>query len=425
MKRWVLLFIFSSTIQCFAQEDPELTEAKRILSYLASDELKGRSTYSPEIEKAADFIAAEFSKAGLMPWDDSSLYRQEFVSWEGSRYKIQAEFDGLRPDPRSIIVLAALEEIEVNEGSGLGIWRIPDSLDKKYFFHEATRLISLKQDMIVVVPPPLHDQFNLLYKILDSYRESPHLVIFVKLDRQPERFSVKFRQDLQRRALTNVIGLIPGRSLAKEYVIFSAHYDHVGVRKTGGGDVIFNGANDNASGVTALVLLARHFAALKNNERSLLFIAFSGEELGLVGSSMFVNTFPIQSIVSVINIEMIGDGSRGKKKATAYITGSEKSDLIGILNTGLEDQSFRFVSDPYPAEKLFERSDNYSFSKKGVVAHTIMSTRLKSYAHYHQVSDEVRHIDFKNIVAVTRAIAGSSAGIVAGKVTPVLRRGKR
>ena len=118
-----------------------------------------------------------------------------------------------------------------------------------------------------------------------------------------------------------MIGVLEGRSKPGEAIIFSAHYDHVGIQK----GAIHNGANDNASGTTALLLLADYFAKRNDNERTLIFCAFAGEELGLFGSSAFVPHINTDSVIAVINIEMIGVSSVGRN--AFFITGAEHSNM--------------------------------------------------------------------------------------------------
>lgn len=129
--------------------------------------------------------------------------------------------------------------------------------------------------------------------------------------------------------LLNVIGVLPGNKMADEAIIFSAHYDHVGIFR-GGRDTIFNGANDNASGTTALMMLAHYFAVKKDNARTLIFCAFAGEELGLEGSNVFVNTVDCKNIIAGVNIEMIGTTNVAGKNAF-FITGEYLSSLGRIM----------------------------------------------------------------------------------------------
>ena len=229
----------------------------------------------------------------------------------------------------------------------------------------------------------------------------------------------------------NVIGAIQGHSKPGELIIFSAHYDHIGTIKTGRdlsipidarpGDDIYNGANDNASGVAAVISLAKYFNTLNNNERTLLFIAFTGEEQGLIGSQQLAEDFEADSIVAMINIEMIGRAEF--RYSHPFISGYERSDLGSILNRNYRvfggknaDKTF-FKADPYPREFLFRRSDNYSFAVKGVPAHTIQMTAPDD-RYYHTLSDEASTLDFGLMKKVINAIAISAAGLVNGIDTP-------
>lgn len=224
----------------------------------------------------------------------------------------------------------------------------------------------------------------------------------------------------------NVIGAIKGKTKPDQIIIFSAHYDHVGegsansIRNksiTGDADKIYNGANDNASGIAAVISLAKYFKALDNNERTLLFIAFTGEELGLLGSNNLAGFFETDSIIAMINIEMIG--RRGFKSSRPFITGYERSDLIKIMNKnfrllgGKESEKDFFKADIYPKEFLFTRSDNYPFALKGVPAHTITLTAPDD-DFYHTPDDETETLDFNFMKKVVYAIAIGTTGLVKG-----------
>ena len=227
----------------------------------------------------------------------------------------------------------------------------------------------------------------------------------------------------------NVIGAIMGKSKPGQLIIFSAHYDHVGTTSTnpfpddkfvGDNDQIFNGANDNASGVAAVISLAKYFKALDDNERTLLFIAFTGEELGLLGSKFLANQFQADSIVAVINIEMIGRSEY--KISKPYITGYEYSDLKKILNKnyqvfGDKNEKEFFKIDPYLKSFLFTRSDNYPFALKGVPAHSIMLTSTDD-KYYHHPDDEAWTLDYQKMKKVIKGIAFGTIGLVKGIDTP-------
>ena len=231
----------------------------------------------------------------------------------------------------------------------------------------------------------------------------------------------------------NVIGAIKGKSKPGQLIIFSAHYDHIGSISTnpypgfGGqakaekGDTIYNGANDNASGVSAVISLAKYFKALNNNERTLIFVAFTGEELGLLGSKYFVAGCEPDSIIAVINFDMIGRGQFSNSHP--FVTGYEKSDLIDILNRNYRSLPAKnserefFKRDKNTNEFLFNRSDNFSFAVKGVPAHSIMVTPSND-EYYHNLNDETRTLDFNLMKKVIRAIAIGTTGLITGKDTP-------
>ncbi len=217
----------------------------------------------------------------------------------------------------------------------------------------------------------------------------------------------------------NVMGAVQGKSLKDELVIFCAHYDHIGTSaETSSNDTIYNGANDNASGVAAILQLAKKINELKP-ERTILFIAFSGEEMGLIGSSEFVqNLKSPTSIKAVFNFDMVGRGN------SAFITGSYYGNLRSMLNKELK----LFNADKYGAgffrkdpsnrrNSYFERSDNYPFAQLGIPAYTIMSTE-DTDKHYHQLSDHTETLDFKRMAETVEAIFIAGSPIINGKLTP-------
>jgi Zn-dependent M28 family amino/carboxypeptidase len=215
-----------------------------------------------------------------------------------------------------------------------------------------------------------------------------------------------------------VVGILPGRSKKEEYVIFSGHYDHLGVGKANAaGDSIFNGANDDAAGTTAVIVLANYFAKLKNNERTLIFAAFTAEESGGFGSQYFSQQFNPDQVMAMFNIEMIGTDSKWGKNS-AFITGYEKSDMGGILEKNLQGSVFKFYPDPYPEQQLFYRSDNATLARLGVPAHTISTCKMDQEKYYHTQEDEIETLDMNNMAEIIKAIAISSTSIIAGKDTP-------
>lgn len=216
--------------------------------------------------------------------------------------------------------------------------------------------------------------------------------------------------------LFNIIGFIEGTTLKEEFVIISAHYDHLGQKTEGDGDLIYNGANDNATGVTAMIMLAEHFKS-KKNSRSILFVAFTAEEMGLIGSNYFGKTISSESIIAGINIEMIGKESPFGPK-TAWLTGFDRSSFGKIIQKNLSNSEFKLYPDPYKSFRLFFRSDNASLARLGVPAHTFSTSPMDKDLDYHQVTDQASTLNITTISQTIKAIALGTASIISGEDTP-------
>jgi len=166
-----------------------------------------------------------------------------------------------------------------------------------------------------------------------------------------------------------------------------------------------------------VILLANYFSKKKDNERTLIFVAFTAEEVGGFGSNYFSKQLDPDKTVAMFNIEMIGTESMWGTNS-AYITGFEKSDFGKILQANLAGSNFHFEPDPYPKQNLFYRSDNATLAALGVPAHTISTSKMDTEKFYHTQDDEVETLDLANMAAIIKAIAISSKTIVNGKETP-------
>lgn len=228
------------------------------------------------------------------------------------------------------------------------------------------------------------------------------------------------RTDHETVSSPNVIGVLPGSDpeLADEYVVYSAHLDHVGTGVPINGDTIYNGMYDNAMGVSLLIEAARAFKAMPAApRRSVLFIALTGEERGLVGSDYFANypTVPSDSLVANVNLDM---PLLLYPLADVIAFGSEHSSLESVISDVVVHEGFVLAPDPVPEEVLFIRSDQYSFVKQGVPSvylvpgftssdpeidgGALFSEHLKT--HYHRPSDDLgRPIDWDSAVRFARA----------------------
>ena len=235
--------------------------------------------------------------------------------------------------------------------------------------------------------------------------------------RQEFRFVNPRSSNSELLTLSNVIGLLEGSKMKNEYVIISAHYDHLGKKDNGDGDLIFNGANDNASGVAAVLMLAEYFKKANINKRSLLFVAFTAEEMGLVGSNYFGKTISPDSIIAGINIEMIGKESPFGPNS-AWLTGFERSNFGTIIQKNLSGSNYKLYPDPYKNYRLFFRSDNASLARLGIPAHTFSTSPMDKDLDYHKVTDEARTLNIETITQTIKAIAIGTESIITGEDTP-------
>jgi len=195
----------------------------------------------------------------------------------------------------------------------------------------------------------------------------------------------------------NIVGYLKGNDpkLKNEVVVIGAHYDHVGIGMAVAGDSIYNGADDNASGTTAVAELVNYYAKEKTNKRSILFCFFSAEEKGLLGSKHLSEKLKQANmdVYLMLNYEMIGVPMPAGKDMVAFMTGYGKSNLASKINeyTG---KTFIGYYDFAIKYQLFRASDNYPFySEFNIPAHTFSTTDMESFHYYHQPGDEFDEMD--------------------------------
>jgi len=396
-------------------------EVERIERTLSSDDMRGRRTFTPDIDRAADFIAGEFKKIGLQTFNNSKGYKQEFALVRPKFISASATFDGNAIDPKNIIVITCQADLHIDEKSGYSFANIKAG---ENLSSAASKFIRANKNTIVFVDNSFASNFLRLTNFKRSIFKTDKNFVFVLADAVPSKFEIEAKHEITEQSLANVVGVLPGKSppagqagKKDEYVIFSGHYDHLGVGKPVNGDSIYNGANDDAAGTTAVIMLAKYFKALGNNERTIVFAAFTAEEIGGFGSQYFSRQFDPAKVVAMFNIEMIGTESKWGRNS-AYITGFEKTDMGSILQKNLEGTGFNFYPDPYPEQQLFYRSDNATLARLGVPAHTISTSKMDSEPNYHKVSDQIETLDMDNMAMIIKSIALSSQTIVSGKDMP-------
>lgn len=196
----------------------------------------------------------------------------------------------------------------------------------------------------------------------------------------------------------NVCAIKKGKS--DKTLAFTAHFDHIGSTKSSG-DNVFNGADDNASGVTTIIGLADYFKN-KDSEFSQMYIAFNGEEKGMKGSKAISDVEKLQSkyqnISALFNFEMVATVSQFGANSL-YMTGDEFSDLDELINAHAEN-GLKINPDPYLGQQLFYRSDNVSFVKKKIIAHSFSTVDMRTAKHYHQLNDDIKVVNFDNLTQI-------------------------
>ena len=213
----------------------------------------------------------------------------------------------------------------------------------------------------------------------------------------------------------NIVGYLEGndKNLKDEFVILGAHYDHIGKGKEVDGDVIANGANDDASGTVAVLEWAKYFSKAKNNKRSVLFTLYAAEEMGLKGSEHLAEKLKTANIdlYTMINFEMVGV-PRAEKEVLAYITGYDKSNIAEKLNVYANEEIIGFL--PQAKEyNLFMRSDNFPFYNEfKTPAHAISTFDFANFDYYHHVDDEVDKMDFEHMTSFINKMIPALQGMI-------------
>ena len=477
MKYLKIVFVLSMMMytQGLSAQDITTQTIGGHLKYLSSDELMGRMTGSEGNNKAAAYIAEHFKKLGLKAPEGAEDYYQpvylkksfpttgntltlageeleektEMVFLRGGELDLSSEvvfvnygwvdeangrddYEGL--DVKGKIVIAKMGMAEDSDPrEGLRILR-----DK--------RLIAAEKGakaLIEIYNAPLPWKFLVNYFTQPSYSldepdskedvKDDFVYIWVKED-ENEKFTKMVEEDKALKASLsskgtkfeavksqNVIAMLEGTDpeLKKEYVFLTAHYDHVGGGKnTGSGgpqtpeDSIYNGARDNAMGTTAVLSAASYFA--KNPpKKSLVFMTYTGEELGLLGSQYYSEKplIPFEQVAYNLNCD--GAGYNDKSKIT--VIGLERTTAMNMIKEACQEQGVEAIMDPVPEQGLFDRSDNVNFAVHGVPAPTFapgltaFDQEIQKY--YHNVADEFESVDLDYFLKYVKAYIGAAQRI--------------
>ncbi|MFN3788663.1 M28 family metallopeptidase [Massilia sp.] len=405
------------------------------VQYLSSDELEGRGTPSRGQDLATDYIAAQFRKAGLQPAGDDGYFQT--ATWQYAERKA---------DDVSLTVLAGGGSIAVPRGGATGNFLDPVTLANApavfMSWKDALENSEAANGKVLVVPAaPVPRAARQLQEKLKS---KPLLVVMIDRERRhgagtggwlidPEQAppkdgvpvlvlhaadaaaalekggaSVSARvaaPSIRPVKLRNVVGVLRGSDpvLKNTYVLMTAHHDHVGIRD---GEV-YNGANDDASGVVSLIEAAKVLAARKERpRRSIVFMTFFGEELGMLGSKYYARhpVFPLKDTVVNINLEQTGrtDDSEGRQLNSIAMTGYDFSTLGDMLKKSAERTGIRLWKHAAFSDAFFSRADNQSLADAGVPAHTL--SVAYGFSDYHGKDDTWDKLDYDNMARVTRML---------------------
>jgi hypothetical protein len=422
------LALLLPALPCQAAKADWITETRvqDVVEFLAGDDLKGRDTPSPGLEKAAEFIAGRFKSAGLVQARADSWYHE--YTLPGLRIdsnglesvKVVHKADKAEPETGKPL---GPQECELKAGDDVRLLQAGDSQGEKdqpatvgayddprmgrMLMGGGRRPILLEVETSEAIWGKAEGERLQLGEV----RRGSMPVFLVRKGALPKAafdsgsWTVTWKGKAAvavEAPLRNVVGVVRGKELPDEYVLVSAHYDHVGVGASVNGDAIYNGADDDASGTTAVVLLAEALAQGSQPRRSIAFVCFSAEEKGLRGSRAFAQDppFPLAQVVCNVNIEMIGRPPKGKEQQ-AWITGAEYSDFAAIAGPALQRAGIELVGFGM-ATNLFGASDNWSLAAKGVVAHSISAGEL--HRDYHQPTDHADRLNKPHMTAVIRGL---------------------
>lgn len=403
-----------------AAQDPVVTEerVRETVAWLAADERAGRGTGSPELVAAGDWIAARFAAAGLEPVGGSHRHEFPLTGWLLDSQQVRLVLVRAHGDDRQRFVLEPDRDVRqarvgdaesgVDEACTVGPGDEP-AMQRLLAAGASRRLV------VCEVPDDHADWLGAAgsHRVLGTKRQASRPLLLVRAGLLPPpppdgsevawtaTWSVGPPEKVDVPQY-NVLGLRRGGEAADEYVVVSAHYDHLGPGQPVDGDRIYNGADDNATGTTGVLLVAEALAKGPAPRRSVLFVCFTAEERGLLGSAAFCARppVPLEAVVANLNLEMLGrppEGAAGQ----AWITGADLSDFAGIAGPALRRAGVELVEFPL-AGQLFAASDNWSFARHGIVAHSVSAGSL--HRDYHQPSDEVDRLDLAHLTRIVRGL---------------------
>ena len=431
------------------------------MDYLASDALRGRGSGTPEEHQAADYVAGELRRYGVAPAGDDRGYLQRValeyrslaappvlsfesgdrtvrwthgneiaVTWlgdasiSGPLEKLDARDPTAAVKAGAVVLLTATDDAaawqqayEISQ-RGAALVLVPESPSLASAWSDTRRRLPNLPPRIKALPK----ETGIQEMSMAVVRSAAFEMLASLADGTPLRLEAKLNP-ARPGETWNTLGVIAGSDprLRDEAVLFSAHIDHLGAKMTSHGKVIYHGADDDASGVSAVLELARAIASGPRPRRTVLFAFFGSEERGGLGSTYFREfpPVPLAHIVAALEFEMLGRPDDAIPKHKLWLSGYERSDL----GSALAAHAAPLVADPHTAEHFFERSDNYPLARKGVVAHTVSSYGL--HRDYHSPSDNLAHIDFPHLGEAIESMIAPAEWLANSDFTPHWLEGEK
>jgi len=423
---------------CAAQQawtvKPEWVRAHE--EFLASDAMQGRGSATHDEEVTATYVASEFVGYGLQPAPGMSGFIQsaEIVSpvldghatlmVGGMTLSESADFDLVTSSGKSVsgplLRMTAHDAASAHLPAG-AVVMIDGPIDANTVFRLQRPLSRAGANALLV---PDTGELGRLFNMVGSKTETPirlkgaasmygrmttlvlHADAWTRLHNvaasSTVAVSVREVPPTKPRMTYNAIGYLPGSDPKAGTILLTAHLDHLGIGRPVNGDAIYNGANDDAAGTTAVLELAHALASGPPLRRSVLFVCYGSEEVGELGSTYFGEhpPVPLKELVANLEFEMIGNQDPKMPKGVLLLTGWERSNLGPTLKA----HGALLGPDPYPEQHFFERSDNYALALKGVVAHT--AAGWGTVPTYHQPDDDLAHLDLPFMTAAIQSLVG-------------------
>lgn len=481
MKKLALLLTLGCAFTLTAQTEIEKvteniskSEIEGHIYFLADDVLKGRATGSPELKIAASYLANCFRRYDVQPNPKTGTYYQEvklkrvsppknasieinnqvitdyafinaasMTSDQGTiflNYGLANDYIGKDVKGKVIIVKAGSAETK-DARAAFGLRRTKGKLAKDNGVTAIIELLKTDDNMWSFIDHNFNGP-SLTVDLGDNDKndgdETAYVWVLDREGKMAEQLSAATTisskiaiGDKQEEAVIsqNVIGVVEGTdaTLKNEYIIYSAHYDHVGIGKPDKtGDTIYNGARDNAVGTTTVLSMAKNLAKYPT-KRSALFILFTGEEKGLLGSSYYVENpvLPLNQMVYCFN----SDNAGYNDTSLISIIGLTRTTAENNIFTAAETFGLKAIEDPAKEQGLFDRSDNVNFAKKGIPSPTF-SLGFTSFdgdvtKYYHRPGDEAHTLDYDYLLKFFKAYVLAGRNIANDKETPRWNEGDK